>query len=83
MMGKNQSSIHSVRTRKHAKFIICYIRNMNACRELHEDYFNDSTIYVNLDEKQFSLRCNRIPCNKKRWVWKPIIPNTDINKNSL
>jgi hypothetical protein len=70
---KSSGVIHSVRTGKHAKFIMCNIRTMNICKEVHKDYFNDSTIYVNLDEKQFSVRCNRIPCNKKRWVWKPMI----------
>jgi hypothetical protein len=62
--------IHSIRTGKHAKFIMCNIRNMNICKELHEDYFNDSTVYTNLEEKQFSVRCNRIPCNKNPWVWQ-------------
>ncbi len=65
--------IHSINTGKHAKFIMCNIRNMNTCKELHEDYFNDSTVYINLGERQFSIRCNRIPCNKKAWVWKPMI----------
>jgi hypothetical protein len=63
---KSPGVIHSIRTGKHAKFIMCNIRNMNTCKELHEDYFNDTTIYINLDEKQFSERCNRISCNKKR-----------------
>jgi hypothetical protein len=62
--------IHSINTGKHEKFIMCNIRNMDVCHDLHEDYFNDSTIYINLIEKLFSLRCNRIPCNKKSWVWK-------------
>jgi hypothetical protein len=38
---------------------------MNVCKELHEDYFNDSTVYINFEEKQFAIRCNRIPCNRK------------------
>ncbi len=62
---KSSGVIHSVRTGKHAKYIMCNIQNMNICKEVHEDYFNDSTIYVNLDEKQFSVRCNRISCNKQ------------------
>jgi hypothetical protein len=62
--------IHSVRTGKHAKFIMCNIRNMNICKTLHDDYFNDSTIYINLEEKQFSVRYNRSPCNKNSWLWQ-------------
>jgi len=65
--------IHSVRTGKQSKFIMCNVRNMNIYKEAHDDYFNDSTIYLNLDEKQFSVRCNRISCNKIFWVWKPMI----------
>ena len=64
--------IHSVRTGKHIKCIMCNIRNMNICKTLHDDYFNDSTIYINLDEEQFSVRCNRIPCNKNSWLWQPM-----------
>jgi hypothetical protein len=67
---KSSGVIHSIHTGKHVNFIMCNIRNMNMCKELHEDYFNDSTIYINLKEKQFSVRCNRIPCNKKAWVWQ-------------
>ena len=65
--------IHSINTGKHAKFIMCNIRNMNICTEPHEDYFNDSTVYLNLDEKYFSVRCNHNPCNKKSWVWQPMM----------
>ena len=65
--------IHSIHTGKHPKFIMCNIRYMNACEESHKDYFNDSTIYINLEEKQFSIRTNRIPYNKKTWVWQPMI----------
>jgi len=50
--------IHSICTCKHAKFITCNIRNMNICKELHEDYFNDSTVYTNLEKKQFSVPCH-------------------------
>jgi hypothetical protein len=60
--------IHSIKTGKHVGFIMCNIRDMNICRESHEDYFNDDTVYVNLKEKQFSVRCNHIPCNKRSWV---------------
>ncbi len=70
---KSTGVVHSVRTGKHAMFIMCNIRNMNICKEVHEDYFDDSTIYVNLDEKQFFVCSNRISCNKKLWVWKPMI----------
>ncbi|CAF1008747.1 unnamed protein product [Rotaria sordida] len=65
--------IHSIKTGKHARLIMCNIRNMNTCKELHEDYINDSTIYVNLKERLFSVRCNHIPCNKRPWVWQPLI----------
>jgi len=27
------------------------IQNMNICKESHDDYFNDSTVYTNLKEK--------------------------------
>jgi hypothetical protein len=70
---KSSGLIHSIHTGKHDQFIMCNIRNMNICKELHEDYFNDSTVYVNFKEKQFSIRCNRIPFNKKNWVWKPMV----------
>jgi hypothetical protein len=63
--------IHSVGTGKHAIFIMCNIRNMNTCKELQEDYFNHSTIYVNQDDKQFSVRCNRIPCNTNAGCGNP------------
>ena len=49
----SSSVVHSIRTGKHLKFIMYNIRNMDICKELHEDYFNDSTIYINLDEKSF------------------------------
>ena len=65
--------IHSINTGKHGKLILCNIRNMNVCKNSHEDYFNDSTIYINVEEKQFSIRCNRIPCKKKRWIWESMI----------
>jgi len=47
--------IHSVHTGKHSKFIMCNIRNIDTCKELHEDYLNDSTVYVNLDEKKLFI----------------------------
>jgi hypothetical protein len=62
---KSSSLIHSIHTGKHDKFIMCNIRNMNIRKELHENYFNNSTVYINFEEKQFSIHCNRIPCNKK------------------
>ena len=65
--------IHSINKGKHAKFITCNIRNMNICTEPHEDYFNDSTVDLNFDEKYFSVRCNYNPCNKKSWVPQPMI----------
>ncbi len=65
--------IHSFHTGKHAKFIMCNVRNMNICKESHENYFYDSTVYINLEEKQFSIRCNGTPCNKRSWVWQPMI----------
>ncbi len=68
---KSPGVIHSIRTGKHAKFIMCNIRNMNTCKKLHEDYFNDTTIYINLDEKQFSERCNRISCKKNDGYGNP------------
>lgn len=61
--------IHSVKRGRNDKFIMCNIRNMNTCTAQHEDYFNDSTIYINIKEKEFSVRCNRKPCNKKAWIW--------------
>ncbi len=68
---KSSCLIHSIHTGKHDKFIMCNIRNMDICKQLHEDYFNDSTVYINLEEKQFSIRCNRIPCNKKSGYGNP------------
>jgi hypothetical protein len=59
--------VHSVRTGKHPKFIMCNIRDMNICKKSHEDYFYDSTIYVNLEEKQFSVRCNGTSCTRQPW----------------
>ncbi|CAF5035062.1 unnamed protein product [Rotaria sp. Silwood1] len=61
--------IHSVNTGKNGRFIMCNIRNMDTCTVMHEDYFNDSTVYNNLKEKEYTLRCNRIPCNKNAWIW--------------
>jgi hypothetical protein len=65
--------IHSINTGKSGRLIMCNVRNMNMCKNVHEDYFNDSTFYINFEEKQFSLRCNRIPCNKKSWVWQSML----------
>jgi hypothetical protein len=62
--------IHSIRTGKHAKFIMCNIRNMNICKKTHENYFYDSTVYMNLEEKQFSIRCNGTPCTRQPWLWQ-------------
>ena len=62
--------IHSIRTGKHAKFIMCNIRDMNICKKFHEDYFYDSTIYMNLEEKQFSIRCNGTSCTRQPWLWQ-------------
>ena len=62
--------IHSIRTGKHAKFIMCNIRDMNICKKFHGDYFYDSTIYMNLEEKQFSIRCNGTSCTRQPWLWQ-------------
>ena len=62
--------IHSINTGRNGRLILCNIRNMNTCKNFHEDYYNDSTIYLNIKEKQFSIRCNRVPCKNKRWIWK-------------
>lgn len=62
--------IHSTNTGRNGRLIICNVRNMGNCQEIHEDYFNDSTVYMNLVEKQFSVRCNRIPCTRKPWKWE-------------
>jgi hypothetical protein len=32
---------------------MCNIRNMNICKESHEDYFNDCTVYADSKEKVF------------------------------
>ena len=65
--------IHSIRTGKHAKFIMCNIRNMNICKKFHEDYFYDSTIYMNLEENQFSIRCNGTSCTRQPWLWQTML----------
>jgi hypothetical protein len=65
--------IKSIRTGRHDKFIMCNLRNMNECHDVHDDYFNDSTVYINFLRNEYSLRCNRVPCNKKPWVWKPMV----------
>lgn len=67
---ESSAVIHSIRTGKHAKFIMCNIRDMNFCQESHEDYFHDSTVYINLEEKQFSVRCNGTSCTREPWLWK-------------
>lgn len=61
--------IHSINTGRNGRLILCNIRNMNTCKNVHEDYYNDSTIYMNIKEKQFSIRCNRMPCRNNRWIW--------------
>lgn len=66
--------IHSIRTGKHAKFIMCNIRDMNICKKYHKDYFYDSTIYMNLEENQFSIRCNGTSCTRQQWLWQ-IMPS--------
>ena len=60
--------IHSIRTGKQAKFIMCNIRGMNICKKFHEDYFYASTIYMNLEEKQFSIRCKETSCTRQPWL---------------
>jgi len=64
--------IHSINIGKTQRLILCNVRNLNICKVDHEDYFNDSTFYINLAEKLFPIRCNRIPCNKKPWIWEPM-----------
>ena len=59
--------IHSINTGTNGRFIMCNIRNMSNCSAQHEDYFNDSTVYINIKQKEFTVRCNRVPCNKKPW----------------
>ncbi len=61
---------------------MCNIRNMNTCKKLHEDYFNDTTIYINLDEKQFSERCTRISCKKNDGYRNPWFNITRQKKTS-
>ncbi|CAF1386922.1 unnamed protein product [Rotaria magnacalcarata] len=61
--------VHSINTVKNGRFIMCNIRNMNTCTTEHTDYFNDSTVFINIKQKEFAVRCNRIPCNKKSWIW--------------
>ncbi|CAF4308867.1 unnamed protein product [Rotaria magnacalcarata] len=60
--------VHSINTGKNGRFIMCNIRNMNTCTTEHTDYFNDSTVFINIKQKEFAVRCNRIPCNKKSWI---------------
>ena len=55
---------------KHAKFIMCNIRDMNICKKFHEDYFDDSTIYMNLEENQFSICCDAISGTRQPWLWQ-------------
>lgn len=62
--------IHSINTGRNGRLILCNVREMNTCNEVHEDYFNDTTVYMNLDEKQSSIRCNRPPCTRKPWKWQ-------------
>ena len=59
--------IHSINAGTNGRFIMCNIRNMSNCSARHEDYFNDSTVYINIKQKEFTVRCNRVPCNKKPW----------------
>ena len=67
---ESPGTIHSINMGRNGRLVLCNIRNMNTCKNSHEDYYNDSTIYVNVQEKQFSIRCNRIPCRNNGWTWK-------------
>ena len=56
---------------------------MNICNAVHEDYFNDATVYMNLLEKQFSVRCNRPPCTRKPWKWQRMSETNWIRREFL
>jgi hypothetical protein len=42
--------VHSIDTEKYARFIMCNIRIMNECHDMHEDYFKISNIYINFSD---------------------------------